>query len=172
MTTKELPASYVGVRMPTLRKLFASTAGRAASLVMSTIAPGASGTESVTERHVATLVWDVLTFEFEPVDQLTRVRLSMRGLRDAWIPTIPNVEFVLLSDADVAESDGACVPYYFFDSLQRTGSRITVEFGCGTPCNSRGHIYAFRSRRGQLEFDGRGIGGFARGASHCRCRSL
>jgi len=129
-----------------------------------------SHAEPLAEHEMATLVWDILLSEFDHLATPTQIRLSMRGLNVAWIPAIPNVEFLLLSDDDVSESDRSCKPYYFFDSFERAGRRMKASFGRGTRCNSDGKIYSFRYKHGRLGRDRRGLGAFGRFGSHCECR--
>ncbi len=159
--------------MSVIRSLLSFSAVCVASLLDTTGATGQSidpAAEPIADHERAAIVWDVLCDKFDRVEAPTRVRLSMEGLNVAWIPTLPNVEFELLSGEAVAQSDDDCEHYAFFDSFERTKRSITVAFGTGTRCCSSGHIYAFRYRQGKLRLDGRGLGGFARGASHCRCR--
>ena len=159
--------------MSTLRSLLSFSAVCVASLLNTSVSNGQSvdpAAEPIADHERAAIVWDVLSDEFDRVEAPTQVRLSMAGLNVAWIPTLPNVDFVLLSEEAVAEANEACEPYVFFDSFERSRRRITVAFGSGTRCSSSGHIYAFRYRQGKLRLDGRGFGGFARGASHCKCR--
>ena len=114
-------------------------------------------------------MWDVLSRDFARVDSPTRVRLSMHGLDIAWIPTLPNVDFVLLSDEDVSESEARCETHYFFDTFRRSARWITVEFGHGTRCSNSGRIYSFRYKRGRLVRDSGGPDGFGSGGGHCGC---
>lgn len=158
--------------MSTIRKLVSLSAVIAASIAGSTSA-GAQSNEpvdlSVAEHEKAAVVWDVLTYEFEKVEAPTRVRLSMHGINIAWIPVIPNVEFVLLSETELLEAGSSCEPYWYFEEFGRDKRRITVSFGYGTRCSSHGRVYAFVYRRGRLTFDGRGFGVFGSSVSHCDC---
>ena len=159
--------------MSVIRSILSFSAVCVASLLNPAVAPGQSidpAAEPIADHERAAIVWEVLCDKFDRVEVPTQVRLSMEGLNVAWIPTLPNVEFVLLSDEAVAKSNDECEQYAFFDSFERYKRAITVAFGSGTRCSSSGHIYAFRYRQGKLRLDGRGLGGFARGASHCKCR--
>ena len=159
--------------MSVIRSILSFSAVCVASLLNPAVAPGQSfdsAAEPIADHERAAIVWEVLCDKFDRVEVPTQVRLSMEGLNVAWIPTLPNVEFVLLSDEAVAKSNDECEQYSFFDSFERYKRAITVAFGSGTRCSSNGHIYAFRHRQGKLRLDGRGLGGFARGASHCKCR--
>ncbi|MBK6313356.1 MAG: hypothetical protein IPF53_03315 [Blastocatellia bacterium] len=109
--SKDQSRSNVRASMSVIRSILSFSAVCVASLLNPAVAPGQSfdsAAEPIADHERAAIVWEVLCDKFDRVEVPTQVRLSMEGLNVAWIPTLPNVEFVLLSDEAVAKSNDEC----------------------------------------------------------------
>lgn len=66
---------------------------------------------SIPQAHKQEIVRRILAYKFKPSTNRRTILLAKKGITDACLPSIPNIEFCLLSDAEL-EAGG--VDVYFF----------------------------------------------------------
>jgi hypothetical protein len=86
-------------------------------------------------------------------------------LREEWLPAIPGVEIVRLSETAIVDHLLNCGYYWMINRLERTGDVVTVTLRTKCGCSSRDYIVSFDGRDWRLGPPGTGKdgGGWAPG---------
>lgn len=86
------------------------------------------------------IVGIVLRAEFKPREEPTLIYVRGDILREASLPEIANVQFVLIDDAELERLGKA---YVFKDPVVVDG-KVRVDLGYGDNCEAKGSSYFFR----------------------------
>jgi hypothetical protein len=101
-----------------------------------------------------------------PRNSSPRVVLIGAQIRPEWVPSVPGIEFVLLSN-DEAQRWPACSSYGYIYGARGTPDLIEITVGQRNRC--RGSGTAYRINRTTREFE-TGVGsGFGSAVGHCGC---
>jgi hypothetical protein len=126
--------------------------------------------EAASESTAATLVAQALA-EWMRLHPNTTTPLIASQIPEQWLPTIPGVQFVRLSDDAARVHLQECGKLLFVHSLKLTAiEQATVGLADGTPCSVQGMFLRFQRLRDGWHFVTEGVdGGFVSVTGHCQC---
>lgn len=121
-----------------------------------------------TDADAAFVVSDALS-RFAGSTGTRTVSVAESQVREYWLPRMPGVRFVRLSDDAMQAHLASCMPRTEV-AMTLKDSVLTVKVGEGTECRSSGVYYAYVRVSGAWQRDPRGgLAGFGGGTSHCSC---
>jgi len=123
------------------------------------------------ESAAGDIVSKALAYRFRVSPHKTTTVLGAQ-IPEHWLPIIPDVRFVRLSDDAARAHDQQCGRLLFIGSLTRMASDVVeISVEEGTWCDSGGTVLRFnRTAVGWRLEENRIHGGFAGGVSGCTCR--
>lgn len=120
----------------------------------------------VPENVMQEVVSRILIYQFKPRTQEKIIFISEKGIKQAWLPTIQNVEFQLLTDEEIEDS-GKDV--YFFTEIKISKRTYEIGLAYGDPdCDYIGNTWNFRFSKSKVRLwrlDGEFGGGCGGGVS-------
>lgn len=94
------------------------------------------------------IVRRILIYKFKPSKNRRVIYVAEKGISREWLPAITNIEFRLLSDEEVEDTEKKI---YFFTELEQSSSSYTINLGFGDPdCNYSGDGWRFRINKGKI----------------------
>ena len=101
---------------------------------------------SISDEALAEVAGRILRWYFAPRKVPAKIDLVAGSIKKEWLPQIKNIEFRLLSDAEIETGRET----FFFTEPEFTGGRYEIGFGHGTPrCNTRVETWYFRTTQTQ-----------------------
>lgn len=95
----------------------------------------------VPEQEMEQVVRRILVWSFKPRNQPTEIYLSEKGIKQAWLPKIKNIEFRLFSEKELEQRNK---DYYYFSDTNFSEGKHEIDFLLGNQCNANGNIWYFR----------------------------
>jgi hypothetical protein len=71
-------------------------------------------------------------------------------IRQAWLPAIPNGEFVRLAESDIPEHLAGCGTYWMIDRVERADNVVSVRLSTRCGCSFRDYMVSFDGNEWRL----------------------
>jgi hypothetical protein len=120
------------------------------------------------EATAAVVVSQALRHVLEPTGART-VSVFASQIPAAWLPALPGVEFVRMSDADMRSHYARCGEYLYL-AANKTGEKLVLTVVEGNKCQRHGQEVWFRQTPSGWVLDFSHLGGFGGGSTDCSCR--
>lgn len=90
----------------------------------------------------------ILVYKFKSPNRPKTVYLAKDGIDRSWLPTIPNIEFHLLSAEEIEDKE---TKVYFFSKPELLGKTYSITFAFGDPdCDYLGQSWNFRVSKNKV----------------------
>ena len=101
----------------------------------------------------------VLGHAMQPAERSRREFFLASQIRNEWLPTVQRVEFVRLSDTDIAAHLATCGYYWMIDRVERTNNVVSLRLRQRCGGTSLGYVVSFDGREWRLGPPGTGKDG-------------
>jgi hypothetical protein len=102
----------------------------------------------VPENVMREVVGRILSYKFKSPRRKKTILLAKEGIDPAWLPVIPNIEFLMLSAEEIADGDARV---YFFTPPTLEENTYGIDFAFGDPnCEYEGRNWRFRVSGGKV----------------------